>query len=100
MEDLQEQLDKLCIDEKLTFNLFIEFINTKYPGKEYPIIYDLYDDNKKWLTSNGGSWHRNSKKTKYKIFLCCSPNKIKYNWNYTNEEESHIIDLVSKLSFT
>ena len=67
MEELQEQLDKLCIDEKLPFNLFIECINTKQPGKEYPIIYDLYDENKKWLTSNGGSWQRNSKKTKYKI---------------------------------
>ena len=100
MEDLQNQLDKLCIDEKPTFNAFIEFINNKYPEKEYPIIYDLYDDDKKWLTSNGGSWHRNSKKTKYKIFLCCSATKIKYNWNYTDEEESHIIDLVSKLSFT
>ena len=38
MEDLENQLDKLCIDEKLTFNSFIEFINIKYPEQNYPII--------------------------------------------------------------
>ena len=38
MENLENQLNKLSITEKSSLNTFIDFINTKYPQKEYPII--------------------------------------------------------------
>ena len=99
MDELEKQFNNLSVNDKRTIKTFINFITQKYPEKQYPIIYDLYDDDKKWLTSNGGSWYRDAKKSKYKIFTCTNVTKIKYYWSYTDTEKQQVIELVSKLSF-
>ena len=68
MDELEKQFNNLEVVDKRNIKTFINFIQQKYPEKQYPIIYDLYDDDKKWLTSNGGSWYRDATKSKYKIF--------------------------------
>jgi 5-methylcytosine-specific restriction endonuclease McrA len=99
MDELEKQFNNLEVVDKRNIKTFINFIQQKYPEKQYPIIYDLYDDDKKWLTSNGGSWYRDATKSKYKIFTCSNTNKIKIKWSCTDTEKQHITELVSKLSF-
>ena len=43
MDELEKQFNNLEVVDKRNIKTFINFIQQKYPEKQYPIIYYLYD---------------------------------------------------------